>query len=106
MSGHLESCAGCKTEITRQRRLSAVLFGAKPAFDRLSNEAFARRVMARVEAEAVSPWEKFASLFLVPAFGLALAALLVTLASPRVDADVPLGVAMAEDADAVLGVTP
>lgn len=105
-SRHIDSCAACKTEVSRLRRLGAVLFQAPAAADLRSTEAFVARVMSRVEAESASPWEKFAGLFLAPAFGLALAGLLISISMPRVDADAPLGVAAAADADSLLGVAP
>lgn len=105
-SRHIDACASCKTEVVRLRRLSSALFRAPSAADPRSTEAFVARVMGRLEAESVSPWERFAALWLAPAFGLALAALIFTISSPRVDADAPLGVAVTMDADSVLGVAP
>ena len=92
-SRHIDSCPACKDEVFRLRRLGSVLFKAPLVADRRSTEAFVARVMARVEAESVSPWEKFAARFLAPAFGLALAGLLLTISMTRPDADAPLGVA-------------
>lgn len=106
VSAHLESCGACRGEAARLRRLGPALFSAKPDFSRASNEAFTRAVMARVEAESVTPWERFAALFVAPALGLALAGLLFAIYSPRPDADAPLGVAMAVDTDSVMGVAP
>ena len=106
VSGHLESCEPCAAHAARLRRVGAALFAAQPAFSRPSNEAFARRVIAAVEARSVSPWERFASLFLAPALGLALAGLLFGIYAPSPDADAPLGVAMTTDADSLLGVAP
>jgi anti-sigma factor RsiW len=99
-SRHIDSCPMCKDEVLRLRRLGAVLFTEPAAVDPRSTEAFVARVMSRVEAESVSPWEKFAGRFLAPAFGLALAGLLLTIFLPRPDADAPLGVDVASvDAD-------
>lgn len=97
---HIDSCTVCKEDIFRLRRLGAVLFKAPASADPRSTEAFVSRVMARVEEESVSPWEKFAARFLAPAFGLALAGLLLTIFLPRADADAPLGVEVVSvDAD-------
>jgi len=105
VSGHLDACASCNAEASRLKRLGAALFKPFPA-DPRSTEAFVARVMARVEEDAVSAWERFAALFLAPAFGLALAGLLLAIYLPSSDDDAPLGVAMSIDADAVLGVAP
>jgi anti-sigma factor RsiW len=105
-SRHIDSCAACKSEVLRLRRLGEAFFQAPAAADPRSTEAFVARVMGRVEAESVSPWERFAARFLAPAFGLALAGLLFTLSAPRADADAPLGVAVSVDADSVAGVAP
>jgi anti-sigma factor RsiW len=105
-SRHIDSCPACKGEAARLKRLGAALFKAPAAADPRSTEAFVSRVMARVEAESVTPWERFAALFLAPAFGLALAGMLLAIYLPSSDADAPLGVAMSVDADAVLGVAP
>ncbi len=105
-SRHIDACQACKADALRLRRLSSSLFMAPAPADPRATEAFVARVMGRLEAETVSPWERFAALWLAPAFGLALAALIFTIASPRVDADTPLGVAVTMDADAVLGVAP
>jgi anti-sigma factor RsiW len=99
-SRHIDACPLCKDEVFRLRRLGAVLFKAPAAADPRSTEAFVARVMARVEAESVSPWEKFAARVLAPAFGLALAGLLLAIFLPRPDADAPLGVEVVSvDAD-------
>ncbi len=104
VSGHIGACAACKDEVARLERLGSALFEA-PAADPRSTEAFVARVMARVEAESVSPWERIAARVLVPALGLALAALLLALSLPFADEDAPLGVAaVAVDADSLLGV--
>jgi anti-sigma factor RsiW len=106
LSRHIDSCSSCKGEVFRLRRLGEALFQAPAAADPRSTGAFVARVMARVEAESVSPWERFAALFLAPAFGLALAGLLISISLPRVDPDAPLGVAVSVDADSVLGMAP
>ncbi len=99
-SRHIDACSVCKDEVFRLRRLAAALFAAPAAADPRSTESFVARVMARVEAESVSPWERFAARFLAPAFGLALAGLLLTIFLPRPDADAPLGVEVVSvDAD-------
>ena len=106
-SRHIDACSDCKSEVQRLRRLGSALFQAPVPLDRRSNEAFVSRVMARVEAESVSPWERFAALFLAPAFALALVGLLFTISSARVDADAPLGVAAASaDAGAAFELAP
>lgn len=99
-SRHIDACPACKDEVFRLRRLAAVLFKMPVAADPRSTEAFVARVMARIEVESVSPWEKFAARFLAPAFGLALAGLLFTIFVPRADLDDPLGVEVVSvDAD-------
>lgn len=105
-SVHIDSCSVCKGEVLRLRRLGEALFAAPAAADPRSTEAFVARVMARVDAESVSPWERFAARFLIPAFGLALAGLLISISLPRVDPDAPLGVVASVDVDSVLGVAP
>lgn len=105
-SSHIDACGECKSEVARLKRLGSSLFKAPAPADPRSTEAFVARVMARVEADAVSPWERFAARVLAPAFGLALAGLIFTISLPSADeADSPLGVAMV-DADAVMGVAP
>ena len=106
VSAHAASCAACGTESARLRRLGPALFAAAAAPDPRATEAFVARVMARVEADSVSAWERFAGRVLTPAFGLALAALLLGIYLPSADADAPLGVTASVDADAVLGVAP
>jgi hypothetical protein len=69
------------------------LFTAAAPVNSRSTEAFVARVMARVDEESVSSWERFAARFLVPAFGLALAGMLFAISLPSEDADAPLGVA-------------
>lgn len=105
-SRHVDACADCKTEVSRLKRLGASLFRAPAPVDPRATEAFVARVMARVEEDAVSPWERFAARVLAPAFGLALAGLIFTISLPSADEDdSPLGVAMV-DAEAVMGVAP
>lgn len=106
VAAHVDACASCAREAALRRRLGAALFQAPPPVDPRSTEAFVARVMGRVAADAVSPWERFAGRVLTPAFGLALAVLLFTIAAPSADEDAPLGVAASVDAEFVLGVTP
>lgn len=106
-SRHIDACPACKAEVSRLRRLGESLFSARSAADPRSTEAFVARVMARVDAESVSPWERLAARFLAPAFGLALAALLLAISLPSSDEDAPLGVAaVSADADYLPGVRP
>lgn len=106
-SRHIDSCPACKDEVFRLRRLGAALFAAPVATDPRVTEAFVARVMARVEAESVTPWERLAARFLAPAFGLALAGLLFTIFMTRPDADAPLGVAaISADVAAAFEVAP
>lgn len=105
-SRHIDACAACKAEVARLRRLGGAFFYKRPRVDPRSTEAFVARVMARVEAEAVTPWERFAARVLAPSFGLALAGLLLAISLPRADEDAPLGVELTVDADAVLEAAP
>lgn len=93
VSAHVEGCPACAGEARRLRALGAALFRAPAAADPRATEAFVSRVMARVEAEAVSPWERFAARVLAPALGLALAGLVFAISMPGPDEDAPLGVA-------------
>lgn len=95
VSAHLEACPSCRNEAARLRRLGPALFPAAAPADPRSTEAFVARVMARVEAESVSPWERFAARVLAPALALALAGLVFAIAAPGPDEDAPLGVAAA-----------
>lgn len=105
-STHIDACGACKAEVARRKRLGTALFRAPAQADARSIEAFVARVMARVEADAVAPWERFAARVLAPALGLALAGLIVAISLPSADEDAsPLGAAMV-DADAVMGVAP
>ncbi|MBI5246887.1 MAG: hypothetical protein HY923_06870 [Elusimicrobia bacterium] len=88
------------------RRLAATLFPPAAAADPRSTEAFVARVMARVEADSVPFWEKFAGRVLAPALAVAVAALLFAITVPSYDDDGPLDVAMAVDSDVILGVAP
>lgn len=106
-SSHIDSCGACKEKIALRRRLAGALFDKlRTPGEPRSTEAFVARVMARVEADAVSPWERFAARVLAPSFGLALAGLLVTISLPPADPDAPLGVEFDVDAEAVLGALP
>jgi len=103
-SRHIDDCPACKGEAARLRRLARALFTAPAPADPRSTEAFVARVMARVEADAVSPWERFAARVLAPSFGLALAGLLLTIALPPADEDDVLGVEFS--VDSVFGEAP
>jgi len=105
-SRHVDACAACKTEAARLKRLGAALFKAAPAADPRSTEAFVARVMERVSADAVTPWERFAARVLAPALGLALAGLVFTISMPAADEDAPLGVAAVADAGSAFEVAP
>ena len=106
VTAHVDACPPCAREAALRRRLGSALFQAPVPADPRATEAFVARVMARVEASAVTPWERFAGRILTPAFGLALAVLLFSIAVPSADEDAPLGVAASVDAEFVLGVTP
>jgi anti-sigma factor RsiW len=108
VGAHLSACADCGLEAGRLRRLGSALFAAPLPADPRSTEAFAARVMARVQAEPISVWERLAARVLAPTLALALAGLLLAISIPRADedADAPLGVAALADADAILGATP
>jgi len=93
VSAHVEACPACESEARRLRALGAALFRAPATADPRATEAFVARVTARVEAEAVSPWERFAARVLAPALGLALAGLVFAISMPGPDEDAPLGVA-------------
>ncbi|MBI2387477.1 MAG: zf-HC2 domain-containing protein [Elusimicrobia bacterium] len=95
VAAHLDACSACRTEAGRLRRLGAALFEAPVPADPRANEAFVARVMARVEADSVPVWERFAARVLAPALGLALAGLVFAIAMPDPDEDAPLGVAAA-----------
>lgn len=105
-SRHIDACGVCKEEASRLRRLGMALFKAPAPADPRATEAFVARVMARVEADAVSPWERFAARVLAPSLGLALAGLLIAISLPRADEDAPLGVEYAVDSEAVLEAAP
>lgn len=95
VSAHADGCAACRAEAQSLRALGQALFRAPAPADARSTEAFVARVMARVEADAVSPWERFAARVLAPALGLALAGLLFTIFTPRPDPDDAFGVEIA-----------
>lgn len=105
-SRHVDSCPECKAEAARLKKLGSILFRAPASSDPRSTEAFVARVMARIEEDSVTPWERFAARVVAPAFGLALAGLIFAISLPSVEEDAPLGVAMTVDADAVMGVAP
>jgi anti-sigma factor RsiW len=105
VSAHLDACPSCRGESERLRRLGPALFKASAPPDPRSTEAFVARVMSRVEAESVSPWERFAARVLAPALGLALAALVFAIVMPGPDEDAPLGVEVVS-VDAMFEVAP
>ena len=105
VSAHLSACAACKAEASRLRALGAALFKAQAPADPRSTEAFVARVMARVDTEPVSPWERFAARVLAPALALALAGLVFAIAVPGPDEDAPLGVEVVS-VDAMFGEAP
>lgn len=107
VSAHVGACPACAGAAERLRRLGPVLFRPSAPADPRSTEAFVARVMARVEAESVSPWERFAARVLAPALGLALAGLVFAISMPGPDEDAPLGVAAASiDAGSAFEVAP
>lgn len=106
-SRHIDACAVCKDEVVRLRRIGTALFQAPAPIDPRSTEAFVARVMGLVVEESVTPLERFAARFLVPAFGLGLAASLFMISLPADDADAPLGVSVVSvDVDSFLEVAP
>jgi len=107
VSAHLDACPACDAEAARLRRLGPALFRAPARPDPRSTEAFVSRVMARVEADSVSLWERLAARVLAPALGLALAGLVFAIAMPDPDEDAPLGVAaVSMDAGSAFEVAP
>lgn len=82
LSGHVDACAECRREAALRRRLGEALFAPLPAADPRKDEAFVRRVMARVDEEAAPLWERWLGRALTPALGLGLAALLFNILSP------------------------
>ncbi|UPT72795.1 MAG: zf-HC2 domain-containing protein [Elusimicrobiota bacterium] len=98
VSAHAASCADCGADAARLRRLGAVLFRAAAPADPRATEAFVARVMGRVEADAVSPWERFAGRWLAPGFALALAGLVAAVWLPSADRfDLPLDAQLVAD---------
>lgn len=93
VAAHVGVCASCRREADLLRRLGPALFRAPAAADPRATEAFVARVMSRVESDKVSIWERLAARVLAPALGLALAALMLSIALPGPDKDAPLGVA-------------
>jgi anti-sigma factor RsiW len=87
VAAHLEVCPACRDEQRRWSAAAALFF--RPSQPQAS-EAFVRRVMTRVEAEAhPSPFSGlFAWRWLAPAMGAGLAALALTLFVPRDDAPI------------------
>jgi anti-sigma factor RsiW len=87
VAAHLEICPACREEHRRWSAAAALFF--RPSQPQAS-EAFVRRVMARVEAEAhPSPFSGlFAWRWLAPAVGAGLAALALTVLVPRDDSPI------------------
>lgn len=82
LSRHLDGCEACRREAALRKRLGESLFAPAPAEDPRATAAFARRVMARVEEDAVPLWRAWLGRALTPALGLGLAALLFSIAGP------------------------
>ncbi len=82
LSRHLDACPACQREAALRRRLGEALFAPLPAEDPRATEAFTRRVMARVEEDAVPVWQRLFGRALTPALGLGLAALLLSIVAP------------------------
>lgn len=82
LSRHLDACAACKREAAARRRLGEALFAPLPPEDPRASAAFARRVMARIEADSVPVWQRLFGRALTPALGLGLAALLLSIVAP------------------------
>lgn len=78
-------------------RLKALLFPPAPAADPRRVEAFVSRVMSRVRDESVATWERWLWRLGSPALAAGLAALLLALATPGVDADEPLDAQLLAD---------
>jgi anti-sigma factor RsiW len=85
VKAHHDGCPECRSRAGSLRRLAAAAF-PPPALSRASNEAFARAVMARVEAESALPaWGEVLARWLTPALGLALAASAAVVLAPSSD---------------------
>lgn len=82
LSHHERGCDACRRELALRKRLGEALFAPVPADGALRNEAFVRRVMARVEEREGPFWRRVAAGALTPALALGLAALLLHIASP------------------------
>lgn len=82
LSRHLDACPACQREAAARRRLGESLFAPAPAMDPRDAAAFARRVMARIESEETSAWQRLFAPVLTPALGLGLAALLLSIVAP------------------------
>lgn len=93
VEAHVGACPACRREAELLRRLGPALFRPPAAADPRATEAFVARVMGRVEADAISIWERLSARVLAPALGLALAALMLSIALPGPDEGDPLGVA-------------
>lgn len=97
-AAHVESCAACREDAARLRRLGPALFRAPAPADPRSTEAFVARVMARVEEDSVPAWERFAGRWLTPALGLALCGLAAFLWLPSLDSyELPLDAQLVAD---------
>lgn len=82
LTRHLDGCPACQREAAARRRLGESLFAPASAEDPRAEAAFARRVMARIEAEEVPAWQRIFAPVLTPALGLGLAALLLSIVAP------------------------
>lgn len=104
VDAHAASCAACREDAARLRRLGPALFRSPAPADPRSTEAFVARVMSRLEDEAVPAWERlFAGRWLAPALGLALCGLAAFLWLPSPDRfDLPLDAQLVADGGGAL----
>ena len=82
LTRHLDGCPACQREAAARRRLGESLFAPARAEDPRETAAFARRVMARVEADESPAWRRLFAPALTPALGFGLAALLLSIVAP------------------------
>ncbi len=75
---HVAACAACRLELRLRERLAAALFMAPEPPTPGETEAFAAKVVRRLEAREDRAWGRW----LAPAFGLGLAAWLASM-TPR-----------------------
>lgn len=103
-AAHAESCAACREDAARLRRLGPALFRAPAPADPRSTEAFVARVMSRLEEESVPAWERLLSgRWLTPALGLAVCGLAAFLWLPSTDSfDLPLDAQLVADGGGAL----